>query len=134
MSNQNEYKYTLTDEETEELVVLANRLRDHRLKCQETMVTDTDEQVRENFRILVSISEDLNELYKRTIVKQMIASSGDNLGRCMGYHFQMAEAVAVSMAQLCMSDEERAKQNAFDIPEEPVVTQTTGDPEVDNAN
>jgi hypothetical protein len=107
-----EYRFTLSENETKELVELSERLRTLRNDSIDTMAEGNDEQIREKLKAIIALSEEINDLYKRTIVVQMINLSGDALGRCVGYHFQLTEAVAVSMAQICMSPEERAALNA----------------------
>lgn len=100
-------QYKLTEEETNELVRLTERLLKLRDSSVATMTEGDDEKIRSVFKQLLALSEEFNDLYKRTIMAQMVDSSGDELGRCVGYHIQMTEALAITMAQLCMSEQER---------------------------
>lgn len=103
-----EYNFKLTEEETKELVALSEKLQAFRNGISDTMAEGTDEQIRGKLKEIIQLNDEINDLYKRTIVAQMLELSGDPLGRCVGYHIQMTEAIVVSMAQICMTPEERA--------------------------
>ena len=103
------FNFKLSEEQTQELVALSEKfqiLRDSvaSISRQEDV---RDEDIREKFTAILDVGEEFNDLYKRSIIPQMVATQGEDLLRCLGYSLQMTEAIALSMAQLNMSPEER---------------------------